>query len=276
MFLREPQRGNGSDLNLIRQIAVILVKLLAGRVGKQIESEQATVSVQFAQWRQRRRRKDAAPDKSGSLSCAVQRIVPMEEAFPLRSVGNPMQWISLPALLKSRSARGFRDACKLRQYADRIIGKRGMGAGGHRRAAVCNRDRVLLRYQARHQLPQRLRHVLRFHSARRIDLFRGLDFAQKQADVIHRVQQTVCQLSGIACLAASHHSQQILPGMQHARHLRESEQTAVALQRVHATKEFVEDALIGGRVFQLHQLLAGGFQQVAGLGEELLQQWVRG
>jgi hypothetical protein len=34
----------------------------------------------------------------------------MEEAFPLGPIGNPMQLISVTALLKSRQPRGFGDA----------------------------------------------------------------------------------------------------------------------------------------------------------------------
>jgi hypothetical protein len=40
---------------------------------------------------------------------------------------------------------------------------------------------------------------------------------------------------------------------------------------VNGAKEFIDYFLIAGRGFQLHQLVAGTFQKVAGFGEELFQ-----
>ena len=53
--------------------------------------------------------------------------------------------------------------------------------------------------------------------------------------------------------------------MEHARHFRKGKKAAVALERMYHAKEFVDQALIVGRILQLHQLLADAFQQTPGL-----------
>jgi hypothetical protein len=50
----------------------------------------------------------------------------MEEAFPVRPVGNPMQLLSLLALHNGRSPHGIWDDFKLRQPTAWIMRKRRM------------------------------------------------------------------------------------------------------------------------------------------------------
>jgi len=145
MSFFEPLRWNGNYLHLVWEIAVILIKLLAWSIGKQIESQQAAISIQFTQRRQRPGAEDATPNESGCLTRAVQRIVPMEKAFPLRPVGNPMQLISLPAPLKCRLPRDCGDGGELFQAGARIICRRGLGVGDDGRVTVSNSGRVLVR-----------------------------------------------------------------------------------------------------------------------------------
>jgi len=75
---------------------------------------------------------------------------------------------------------------------------------------------------------------------------------------------------------ASHHTEQIFPGVQYARHFRKTKQAAVALQSVHAPEQLVHHILVVRRVFKMHQLGAGTFKQIAGFAQELFQQGTHG
>ena len=258
-----------ADIDLLAHVAEQVLEFRARRGGQDVETEHATVGVEFSRFGPGFSRSNVDRQRVGHLHDQVERILALVEAFRFRLVAHARE-----LCLALRDPVPGIQSHLVRLHGERLAQSRwktsryrcGLSRdGGVRLSRVVSTGKVMT-HLGRELVRARL-HALGFASV-------ALDRIGDAAHHVRAREQQVRHLRDEIDLPLADRIEQVLAGVQHVGEIAEFEQSGIALQSVDETEDLVDHRRVTRGSFQVEQLVRNLLEAIARLEDELLQERV--